>query len=52
MPCLPVAGPQMGQYVVPPVGAGVFTLRQPVDTRHQTSTGAATLGAPEVERLG
>ncbi|WP_199439397.1 phage baseplate assembly protein V [Umezawaea beigongshangensis] len=24
MPCLPVAGPQMGQYVVPPVGAGVW----------------------------
>jgi uncharacterized protein involved in type VI secretion and phage assembly len=24
MPCLPVAGPQMGHYVVPPVGAGVW----------------------------
>ena len=24
MPCLPVAGPQMGAYVVPPVGAGVW----------------------------
>ncbi|GAB7045626.1 phage baseplate assembly protein V [Catenuloplanes indicus] len=24
MPCLPLAGPQMGQYVVPPVGAGVW----------------------------
>ena len=24
LPCLPVAGPQMGQYVVPPVGAGVW----------------------------
>ncbi|MCC8250473.1 phage baseplate assembly protein V [Saccharothrix luteola] len=24
LPCLPVAGPQMGHYVVPPVGAGVW----------------------------
>jgi uncharacterized protein involved in type VI secretion and phage assembly len=24
MPCFPVAGPRMGQYVMPPVGAGVW----------------------------
>jgi uncharacterized protein involved in type VI secretion and phage assembly len=24
MPCLPLAGPKMGHYVVPPVGAGVW----------------------------
>ena len=24
MPCFPVAGPQMGVYVIPPVGAGVW----------------------------
>lgn len=24
LPCLPVAGPQMGHYAVPPVGAGVW----------------------------
>lgn len=57
MPCLPVAGPQMGQYVVPPVGAGVWVEFEQGDPSFPIWTGcwygsqaevpaAALLGPP------
>ena len=39
MPCLPVAGPQMGQYVVPPVGAGVWIEFEQGDQNYPVWTG-------------
>jgi len=39
MPCLPVAGPQMGQYVVPPVGAGVWIEFEQGDQNYPIWTG-------------
>jgi uncharacterized protein involved in type VI secretion and phage assembly len=39
MPCLPVAGPQMGQYVVPPVGAGVWVEFEQGDKDYPIWTG-------------
>jgi len=39
MPCLPVAGPQMGQYVIPPVGAGVWVEFEQGDQNYPIWTG-------------
>ncbi|MBC6463315.1 phage baseplate assembly protein V [Actinomadura sp. HBU206391] len=39
MPCLPVAGPRMGQYVMPPVGAGVWIEFEQGDPSYPIWTG-------------
>jgi uncharacterized protein involved in type VI secretion and phage assembly len=48
MPCLPVAGPQMGQYVVPPVGAGVWMEFEQGDLNYPVWTGCWYGSAAEV----
>jgi len=48
MPCLPVAGPQMGQYVVPPVGAGVWVEFEQGDVNFPIWTGCWYGSAAEV----
>jgi uncharacterized protein involved in type VI secretion and phage assembly len=39
MPCFPVAGPQMGQYVIPLVGAGVWVEFEQGDKNYPIWTG-------------
>ena len=51
MPCLPVAGPQMGQYVVPPVGAGVWIEFEQGDQNYPIWTGCWYGSASEVPPL-
>jgi len=51
MPCLPVAGPQMGQYVVPPVGAGVWIEFEQGDQNYPVWTGCWFGSASEVPPL-
>ncbi|KWX02081.1 baseplate assembly protein [Carbonactinospora thermoautotrophica] len=48
MPCLPVAGPGMGQYVVPPVGAGVWVEFEQGDPSYPIWTGCWYGTASEV----
>ncbi|GAA2836592.1 phage baseplate assembly protein V [Crossiella cryophila] len=55
MPCLPVAGPQMGQYVVPPVGAGVWVEFEQGDPSFPIWTGCwygSQAEVPAVALLG
>ena len=51
MPCLPVAGPQMGQYVVPPVGAGVWIEFEQGDQNYPIWTGCWFGSSSEVPPL-
>lgn len=39
MPCLPIAGVQMGAYFVPPVGSGVWVEYEQGDANHPIWTG-------------
>lgn len=52
MPCLPVAGPQMGHYVVPPIGAGVWVEFEQGDVSYPIWTGCWYGSAAEVPPLG
>ncbi|SHF09835.1 phage baseplate assembly protein V [Streptoalloteichus hindustanus] len=51
MPCLPVAGPGMGQYVVPPVGAGVWVEFEQGDVNYPIWSGCWYGSAAEVPPL-
>jgi uncharacterized protein involved in type VI secretion and phage assembly len=48
MPCFPLAGPQMGHYVVPPVGAGVWVEFEQGDPSYPVWTGCWYGSASEV----
>jgi uncharacterized protein involved in type VI secretion and phage assembly len=48
MPCLPLAGPRMGQYVVPPVGAGVWVEFEQGDPSYPIWVGCWYGSAAEV----
>ncbi len=51
MPCVPVAGPQMGFYTVPPVGAGVWVEFEQGDPDYPIWTGGFWGSAAEVPAL-
>lgn len=51
MPCLPVAGPQMGTYALPPVGAGVWIEFEAGDPDLPIWTGAFWGSVAEVPTL-
>lgn len=51
MPCVPVAGPQMGVYNVPPVGAGVWVEFEQGDPDFPIWTGGFWGSAAEVPAL-
>ncbi len=48
MPCLPLAGPQMGHYAVPPAGAGVWVEFEQGDPSYPIWTGCWYGSAAEV----
>lgn len=55
LPCLPLAGPQMGYFVVPPVGAGVWVEFEQGDKDHPIWTGCwygSTAEVPAVANAG
>ncbi len=51
MPCVPVGGIQMGMYVVPPIGAGVWMEFEHGDPDHPIWTGSFWGSAAEVPVL-
>lgn len=51
MPCVPLAGRQMGVFVVPPVGAGVWIQFEAGDANHPVWTGGFWGDAAEVPPL-
>ncbi|HEU5161294.1 MAG TPA: phage baseplate assembly protein V [Streptosporangiaceae bacterium] len=51
MPCFPLAGPGMGQYVVPPVGAGVWVEFEQGDVSYPIYSGCWYGSATEVPTL-
>jgi uncharacterized protein involved in type VI secretion and phage assembly len=51
MPCFPVAGPQMGQYVIPTVGAGVWVEFEQGDINYPVWTGCWYGSAAEVPSI-
>jgi uncharacterized protein involved in type VI secretion and phage assembly len=51
LPCFPVAGPQMGQYVIPPVGAGVWVEFEQGDQNYPVWTGCWYGSSAEVPTL-
>jgi len=51
MPCLPVAGPQMGVFTVPPIGAGVWVEFEQGDPDYPIWVGGYFGSAAEVPAL-
>lgn len=51
MPCVPVAGPQMGFYTVPPIGAGVWVEFEQGNPDYPIWTGGFWGSAAEVPAL-
>ncbi|MUL34948.1 phage baseplate assembly protein V [Gloeocapsopsis dulcis] len=51
MPCLPVAGQQMGMYVIPPINAGVWVEFEQGDPDHPIWVGCWWGNAAEVPSL-
>jgi uncharacterized protein involved in type VI secretion and phage assembly len=51
MPCLPVAGPQSGMYLVPPVGSGVWVEFEQGDIDYPIWVGCYWGGAVELPGL-
>lgn len=51
MPCVPLAGRQMGVFVVPPVGAGVWIQFEAGDANHPVWTGGFWGDAAQVPPL-
>lgn len=51
MPCVPIAGPQMGVYVVPPIGGGVWVEFEGGNTDFPIWTGGFWGSAAEVPVL-
>ena len=51
LPCVPVAGPQMGVFVVPPIGAGVWVEFEQGDPNYPIWVGGYWGSAAEVPAL-